>query len=90
MTAHRVTNRIIGTVIRELREDAGWSLYQAAAHSGGRLKPSVLGAYERGERTVTVDKLAEVAAVYEMDLRMLLAVLELRLTPVSERVESPA
>jgi transcriptional regulator with XRE-family HTH domain len=85
-------NVIIGKVLRELREDEGLSLDQASSRSGRRVKTSVLGAYERGERTLSIDKFEEVAAIYGVELGVLVSVVETRvgLTSVSGPVESRA
>ncbi len=42
--------RVIGGVLRDIRVKRGYTLREAATRSGGTFKPSVLAAYERGER----------------------------------------
>jgi transcriptional regulator with XRE-family HTH domain len=60
--------------LRRQRQRLGWSLQDAARRSGGWLTPSTLGAYERGERQLSVHKLALLAQLYETPVRSVLPV----------------
>jgi transcriptional regulator with XRE-family HTH domain len=59
-------NQMIGTRVREARRARGWSLLDVEAASSGEFKASVLGAYERGERALSVARLLRLAALFEM------------------------
>jgi transcriptional regulator with XRE-family HTH domain len=59
-------NQMIGTRVREARRARGWSLLDVEAASKGEFKASVLGAYERGERALSVARLLRLAALFEM------------------------
>jgi transcriptional regulator with XRE-family HTH domain len=62
----------LGRRLRSVREQQGLTLRSAAKRSGGRFAASLLGAYERGERAVSVQRLAELADVYDVPVRALL------------------
>ncbi len=59
-------NQMIGSRVREARRARGWSLLDVEAASDGEFKASVLGAYERGERALSVARLLRLAALFEM------------------------
>lgn len=59
-------NEMIGARVREARRARGWSLLDVEAASDGEFKASVLGAYERGERALSVARLLRLAALFEM------------------------
>src|SRR5438105_14871989 len=46
--------REVGAQLRTVRKRGGLSLHDVAAASGREFKASTLGAYERGERTISV------------------------------------
>lgn len=77
--------KIIGRILRELRTDLGMSLHAAAEHSrrpGIEARPigySVLGSYERGERMVSIDRLVELARIYDVAPGVLISVIERRI-----------
>ena len=62
----------IGARLRRIRRQQGRSLADVEAASGGRWKAVVVGAYERGDRTATVERLAELAGFYGVPLADLL------------------
>lgn len=51
----------IGDRIRAARQIAGMSLADFAAATNGEFKASVMGAYERGQRAITVPRLVRLA-----------------------------
>lgn len=59
-------NQMIGARVREARRARGWSLLDVEAASTGEFKASVLGAYERGERALSVARLLRLASLFEM------------------------
>jgi transcriptional regulator with XRE-family HTH domain len=64
--------RELGTRLRRLRSQQGLSLAQVEARSEGRWKAVVVGAYERGDRAVTIERLAVLADFYGVPLGHLL------------------
>lgn len=62
----------IGARLRRVRHQQGLSLADVQAQSQGRWKAVVVGAYERGDRTITVTRLAELAEFYDVPLADLL------------------
>lgn len=62
----------LGRKLRSVREQQGLTLRSAAARSEGLFAASLLGAYERGERAVSVQRLAELADVYDVPVHALL------------------
>jgi transcriptional regulator with XRE-family HTH domain len=64
--------RELGARLRRVRAQKELSLAQVEARSGGRWKAVVVGAYERGDRAVTITRLAALADFYEVPLGHLL------------------
>lgn len=62
----------IGARLRRVRHQQGLSLADVQAQSEGTWKAVVVGAYERGDRTITVARLAELAEFYDVPLADLL------------------
>jgi transcriptional regulator with XRE-family HTH domain len=62
----------LGDRLRAARTRLGLSLGAVEGKSGRRLKAAVVGTYERGERSVTVEKLAEIAGFYGVSVVALL------------------
>jgi len=56
--------RALGARLREVRSAQALSLHEVERRSGGRWKAVVVGSYERGDRAVSVHRLAELAAFY--------------------------
>lgn len=50
--------------LRAARRQRGWSLGDVEASTGGEFKASVVGAYERGERAISVHRFVRLAHVY--------------------------
>lgn len=51
----------LGERLRSVRRQQGRSLHDVEAASGGSIRASVLGAYERGERSLSLARLRELA-----------------------------
>jgi transcriptional regulator with XRE-family HTH domain len=51
----------------------GFTLREVSAASRGRFKPSVVGGYERGERSISLERFVELARFYGMPADRLLA-----------------
>lgn len=56
--------RDLGERLRNIRQQKGMSLQDVQQASRGRWKAAVVGAYERGDRNVTVARLSELADFY--------------------------
>lgn len=65
--AHRVGERL-----RLIRKQKGLSLQEVEASSNQEFKASVLGAYERGERAISVPRLQRLAKFYTVPVDQLL------------------
>ena len=64
--------RALGGRLRAIRTQQGLSLHGVEEKSHGRWKAVVVGSYERGDRAVTVQKLAEIADFYGVPVSELL------------------
>ena len=64
--------RALGARLRAIRQQQGLSLHGVEERSQGRWKAVVVGSYERGDRAVTVQKLAELADFYTVPVAELL------------------
>ncbi len=64
--------RALGTRLRGIRTQQGLSLHGVEEKSEGRWKAVVVGSYERGDRAVTVQRLAELADFYGVPVSELL------------------
>ena len=56
--------KALGARLRHIRTQQGLSLHGVEEKSRGRWKAVVVGSYERGDRAVTVQRLAELADFY--------------------------
>ncbi len=56
----------IGERLRVIRRQQGLSLHDVEARSGHEFKASVLGAYERGERALSVSRLLRLGDLYDV------------------------
>lgn len=56
--------KALGERLRKIRIQKNMSLQDVQQSSGGKWKAAVVGAYERGDRNVTVAKLSELAEFY--------------------------
>jgi transcriptional regulator with XRE-family HTH domain len=64
--------KALGAKLRGIRQQQGLSLHGIEQKSGGKWKAVVVGSYERGDRAVTVQKLAELADFYGVPVAELL------------------
>ena len=64
--------RALGARLRAIRQQQGLSLHGVEEKSQGLWKAVVVGSYERGDRAVTVQKLAELADFYTVPVSELL------------------
>jgi transcriptional regulator with XRE-family HTH domain len=62
----------LGGKLRAIRTQQGLSLHGVEEKSQGRWKAVVVGSYERGDRAVTVQRLAELADFYGVPVQELL------------------
>jgi transcriptional regulator with XRE-family HTH domain len=71
-TADAAHRRRIGERLRRIRQQQGLSLADVQARSDGQWKAVVVGAYERGDRSVTVSRMRELADFYNVPVTELL------------------
>lgn len=64
--------RALGGRLRAIRTQQGMSLQGVEQKSDGHWKAVVVGSYERGDRSVTVQRLAELADFYGVPVQALL------------------
>src|SRR5438309_6167707 len=64
--------RRVGERLRAIRKQKGLSLQEVEAASSQEFKASVLGAYERGERAISVPRLQRLARFYSVPVDQLL------------------
>jgi transcriptional regulator with XRE-family HTH domain len=65
-------SRKVGDRLRVIRRQKRLSLQEVEASSGDEFKASVLGAYERGERAISVPRLERLAKFYNVPVDQLL------------------
>ena len=63
-SGRRSTDVLVGNRLREVRKRRRLTLGDVESISRGEFKTSVLGAYERGERGVSVSRLLRLAELY--------------------------
>ena len=69
-------NRTVGERLRAIRRQKGLSLQEVEALSHQEFKASVLGAYERGERSLSLPRMHRLAAFYGVPVDQLLPQIE--------------
>lgn len=82
VTVERRHAMALGERLRKVRQQQQRSLHEVEHDSRGLLKASVVGAYERGERTVSISRLEDLARFYRVPIAELL--------PETETSEAPA
>jgi transcriptional regulator with XRE-family HTH domain len=65
---------LVGEKLRRLRLDRGMSLQEVCDRSGGSFVVSTLSAYERGKRSLSLERLLELAEIYGLSPTSLLEV----------------
>jgi transcriptional regulator with XRE-family HTH domain len=55
-----------GKVLRGARRARGMTLRDVGIASGGRFKPTAVAGYERGERSISVERFCELSQLYDM------------------------
>ena len=65
-------NERVGERLRSIRRQRGFSLQDVQSLSEGEFKAAVLGAYERGERSLSVPRLHRLAGYYGVPVIQLL------------------
>ena len=55
---------LVGEKLRRMRQDRGLSLQEVCGRSGGSFVVSTLSAYERGKRSLSLERLCELADIY--------------------------
>lgn len=65
-------NEAVGRRLRSIRKQKGLSLQDVEADSEQEFKASVLGAYERGERSLSLPRMQRLAAFYGVPVDQLL------------------
>jgi transcriptional regulator with XRE-family HTH domain len=78
--------QVLGERLRLVRVQQGRSLQDVEALSEGELKASVVGAYERGERAVSIRRLEQLATFYRVPV---LELLPRRTSPPTVPVDDP-
>ena len=71
----------LGAVLRAARRQRGLTLRDVARLSGSRFKASALGGYERGERSISLERFSDLSAVYGVPADRLLAEVLDRVAP---------
>lgn len=69
-------NERLGEHLRRIRKQQGLSLLDVESQSEKEFKASVLGAYERGERSVSTPRLKRLSEIYSLPLHAMLPVEE--------------
>ena len=67
-----MSEAMVGERLRSIRRQKGLSLHDVEARSSMEFKASVLGAYERGERSISVPRLQRLAQFYGVPVDRLL------------------
>ena len=55
---------LVGEKLRRMRQDRAMSLQEVCSRSGGSFVVSTLSAYERGKRSLSLERLCELADIY--------------------------
>jgi transcriptional regulator with XRE-family HTH domain len=71
-----VYSQLVGERLRAIRKQQGLSLQEVERRSSQEFKASVLGAYERGERAISVPRLQRLALLYGVPVDQLLPLLD--------------
>ena len=69
-------NVSLGQRLRAARRQRGWSLGEIETQTDGEFKASVVGAYERGERAISVQRFVRLSEIYSVPANELLPIPE--------------
>ncbi|MDX2381176.1 MAG: helix-turn-helix domain-containing protein [Acidimicrobiia bacterium] len=83
-------NRRVGELLREVRKQRRLALQEVEAQTGEEFKASVVGAYERGERSLSLPRLARLAEFYEVPIGRLLPGRDAGASAADETPQHPA
>ncbi len=61
-------NEVVGDRLRSIRRQRGLSLQEVQRLSGGEFKAAVVGAYERGERSLSLPRLQRLAQFFQVPI----------------------
>jgi transcriptional regulator with XRE-family HTH domain len=78
--------RAVGDELRRARQEAGLALRDLNLRSAREFKASAVGGYERGERSISLDRFCRLAALYGVRPDHLLARVLERGAPASDDV----
>lgn len=79
-TARRI-REALGEVLRETRRHRGLTLREVSALAGSRFKASGIGGYERGERSISLERFCDLAELYGVPADRLLSQVLSRVMP---------
>lgn len=80
---------LVGDRLRGIRRQKRMSLLDVEAASGKEFKASVLGAYERGERAISVPRLHRLAELYAVPVQQLLPTPDANASEASSDQQAP-
>lgn len=75
-------DRVAGAILRRARETRRLTLHDVERRSQGRFKPSTVAGYERGERSISLDRFTQLASFYDFPAEDLLGEILEDLYPV--------
>lgn len=78
--------RAVGDELRRARQEAGLALRDLNPRSAREFKASAVGGYERGERSISLDRFCRLAGLYGVAPDQLLARVLERAAPVGDDV----
>jgi len=61
-------NELVGARLRSIRRQRGLSLQDVQRHSNGEFKAAVVGAYERGERSLSLPRLQRLSQFFQVPI----------------------
>jgi transcriptional regulator with XRE-family HTH domain len=76
-------NELVGARLRSIRRQRGLSLQDVQRISGGEFKAAVVGAYERGERSLSLPRLHRLAGFFQVPITQFLPKEDAAETPLA-------
>jgi transcriptional regulator with XRE-family HTH domain len=86
-TQDSVAEVALGVRLREAREARGLSLRTVESASEGIIRASMLGAYERGEHSITAQRLCRLARLYGVPIEELVEPIDHPQAPIEPEVQ---